>query len=156
LVSAIVEPPWLSDQVEMALVQCPAVRKPGCPPTVTLKPSEQRAPGPQIASPPAMRVENFPETCLSTALPSCAATCFFSRASASPVTVESAVTTTLSVRGSTAREVPGMLFSVRVCFTALSWAMVCCTILAVAPVFSTRCFAVSSTTFTTSFLLSAS
>ncbi|CAM5582475.1 hypothetical protein SCALM49S_01409 [Streptomyces californicus] len=44
----------MSDQLVTDSVQWPAVRKYGSPSLTTLKPSEQREPEPQIASPPAI------------------------------------------------------------------------------------------------------
>lgn len=74
-----------------------------------------------------------------------------------PLTVRSAVTTTLLVTGSVAQDVPGMVArSVRVCRAVFSSASVCSTILALPPALRTDSAAASSTTFITSALASAS
>ncbi len=73
-----------------------------------------------------------------------------------PVTLESAVTTTLSVRGSTAQAVPGMVALVfRVCAAALSSAVLFSTWRTSAPAFFAWTTTLLSplTTFTTSCFL---
>ncbi len=139
------------------MVQWPAVRKPGLPSAVvTLKPSEQRPPSPQMASPPAILVVNLPSVRFSSALPPWALSCFLSLASSAPLTVLSAVTTTLLDFTSTARAVPVTSFSVSAFLAEVSWESVCSTTRALAPAASTFSLAASSVTLTTSCLASAS
>ncbi len=79
---------------------------------MTLKPSEHRAPPPKTASPPDTKVVKVPADLLIVAMPEPSPSTVDSRRShRSPVTVLSAVTRILLVRGSTAHEVPGMLAS---------------------------------------------
>lgn len=126
------------------------VRKYGSPPLTTLKPSEQREPEPQIASPPAMSGVNSPAVLLSSAVPPRPSTTVESFFQAAPSTVLSAVTRTLLLTGSTAQEVPGIVaFSVRACRADFSSAREFSTILALPPAWRTCSAPASSTTFTT-------
>ncbi len=106
-----------------------------------MKPSEQRTLPPctweKMASPPETKVLKVPEDFFRVAMPDPRPrTADCSRFQSAPVTVESAVTRTLSVRGSTAHEVPGMValaFSVRA--AALSSAVLFSTWRTTAPAF---------------------
>src|SRR5437588_8636463 len=104
-----------------------------------------------MASPPEIRVESLPSTCLTRAAAPRAFTALFSLASFAPVTVLSAETTTWFVFGSTAQAVPGIL-AVRssVVVAAASWAPERATRLATAPAAVTVLAAASSVTVTTS------
>src|SRR5690606_23608208 len=79
---------------------------------VTLKPREQWELAAKMASPPDTKVRKVPVDFLMVAMPEPRLSTVDSRRShLSPVTVLSAVTRILLVRGSTAQEVPGMLAS---------------------------------------------
>ncbi len=150
-----------SDHSAAATPQWPAVRKPGAPSwVVTLKPSEQRAPPPKTASPPSTNGLNSPADLLTVAMPEPRSwTVDSSRSHSAPVTVLSAVTWILLVRGSTAQAVPGMVASaLSVCAAASISAVLLSTSRTAAPAFfawTTRSLS-SPTTFTTSCRPSAS
>lgn len=100
---------------------------------------------------------NSPAVRLSSAFPPSSSTTAPSFCQASPLTVRSAVTTTLLLTGSTAHEVPGMVaLPVRVCRADFSSASEFCTTLALPPACRTRSAAASSTTFITRFFDEAS
>src|SRR5207248_6695069 len=93
----------------VATPQCPAVSIAGLPlESCTLKPSEQRRPWPQIASPPPMTGRSFPLVRLKLTLSPKPRMTEFSLSSAAPVTVGSAVTRTRPLRGSIRQAVPAI------------------------------------------------
>ncbi len=127
---------------------------------VTLKPSEQRAPPAKMASPPEAKIRKVPADFLMVAMPEPRlSTVDSSRSHLFPVTVLSAVTRILLVRGSTAQDVPGMVAcDFNVCAPESSSAMLLSTSRTAAPALLARRAMSPSprTTLTTSRLLSPS
>ncbi len=114
-----------------------------------------------MASPPETKVLKVPADFLMVAMPEPRlSTVDSSRSHFSPVTVLSAVTRILLVRGSTAHEVPGMVaFVFRVCAPASSSVMLLSTSRTAAPAFLACTMTLLSspaTTLTTSCLFSPS